>query len=159
MKTERINIYISDRVKKKLCQYCKKHHISFSTLIEIMCMTYQFYGIFDKIKETYLTDYIDKKWQKTSVKPKEPPLLKDYKHEEKSRIYSNLIYLFFEKKTTKYIAEEQDKKAREVINKQVQERYDQYANYNEYLRNTTRALKNKSIRAYFKRKIEIAENK
>lgn len=145
MKTPTINIYIEENTKKLLTIFCKNHHVSYSTCIEkLVHATAQ-------IQNQLINDYIVK-GQKTSVKVNSNWDIKLTK-EEKAKLYSNLIYLYFNKKLDTYYTDKRWKDIQKIFIDNINESKDNYYNYNSHIRNEARMLKNKDVRNYLKRKL------
>lgn len=151
MKTQTINIYIEEKTKDRLTIFCKNHHVSYSTCIEkLVHATAQ-------IQKQLINDYIVK-GKKTSVKVNS---LWDQEltMEEKAKLYSNLVYLYFNRKLDTYYTEKRWKEIQTIFINNINEAKDNYYNYNSHIRNEARMLKNKNVRNYLKRKLAQYEDR
>ena len=153
MIAKKIHIKLNDETKKKLSKFCKTHHVSYSTVAYYLAFCYSITPLYESISQDYLVRGTD-----TTIKPR-PVGTENYTSEEKMHIYSNIIYLYFAKKTKEYVDTELDQHIRDKFNKFIQEEEDIFANYNEYVRNTRRALRNKATRQYLKDAIAKEESK
>ena len=128
-----------------LCQYCGKHHVSFSTFLECIVMATM------EIQAQLTNDYLCK-GDKTSVKVNSM-FDKELETEQKAKLYTNLIYLYFNKKLSKYYTTERYQRIINIFQKEIDNKTDQYWNYNNHVRNTARMLRNSQMRNYLKGQI------
>lgn len=149
MTTQTINIYLNEKTRKELLNYCSKHHVSFSTIAEKL--TYAFVEKQQILCESYLS-----KGQKTSIKVNSNWDDK-LNTNQKAILYTNLLYLYFNKKLKNYFDEERYKRLISIFQKEIDKCEDTYWNYNNHIRNEARMLKNKNTREYLKRKLEQYE--
>lgn len=145
MKTPTINIYINEKTKHKLNDYCAKHHVSYSTFTECLVMATT------EIQKQLVNDYLCK-GDKTSLKVNSKWDI-ELEQVEKAKLYTNLIYLYFNKKLSSYYTNDRYQRIMQIFQKEIDKKTDQYWNYNNFIRNEARMLKNKNTRDYLAKKL------
>lgn len=151
-RTERINIYIEMKDKKKLDEIKYKYHLSYSTIANIIVYNYIHMDIatetfnYKTLQEKYI---YGKKGTKTSIKPKT-----SYAEiTKKSILFTNCLKIFIENDLEKYLSNEKKReKARNRIYADFQNRYEENWDGNRFQRIMPRIIKQN--RQYYKRILE-----
>lgn len=123
-----------------------KYHVSMSTIVMQIAFCYQ--ETYNKLTKEYLI----KGGKKTSVKPKE--MWEGLTTQEKTIYFTNIVYLYFAKKTANYVSKERDIEIKQILNKYLTQTKEDYYDYNRFIRNQTRMMRNKKNRKYMKGLIE-----
>lgn len=141
---QRINIYINKELRKQAKKICMKYSVSLSTLVDVLIMSImknlnKTKEISTKVYNEYLykTDFKDK----TSVKPKILDKEGMFRNANKSKIATNCIKLYLYKELYKVMQMETVSRCYSEIDKELTERYDPYAYYNENMRSIVKMIR------------------
>lgn len=154
-KVKRVQIYYKDDTKKFLIAWQNKYKVSFSNILDkiigFLLNEPEFLQreLFIKLKTEYLFDRPDMS-HRTTLKPKQENWNSVLKDLEKTKLYTNLLYIYTFKKLKDYIQD--DKRINQINQKiinELQKSREIFWNYNIQVRTNVRAIKyNKE---YFKR--------
>lgn len=142
---KRVYIYILEKDKPEINKLRQTYHVSLSTLADTFANKYMFY----KEMQDQMESYIIKGGTYTSIRPKND--VHNFK-ENINIIYTNAIHIFINKLDKNILKENSYKAVREVINKELQSKREQFWQYNEQIRNQRRMLKEN--KEYWKKAVE-----
>lgn len=163
-----IDIYLTKTEKENLQKIMQKHHVSMSTIADILITTTYIYlqqnGIQKNINKLLEQEYLYKsEWDKHgTIRPK------CFKEEgwrnliTKRNMYTtNVIKIYIKKEISKYTNNENNKERTilyyQAINKELMQRKEQFWNYNTFIRSTRRAIREN--KDYYKKAIELEERR
>lgn len=147
MAKDTINIYLTKDERKQLDIIKSKYQLSLTTITDILCFeTYHTFiqlGNEEQIRKL-TEEYIYKNGAKTSIKKpnvmKSNGIFKDTK--KKSRFATNVLKIYLYKDIKNYTEDKElISSFYNKVNEKMTKTQDQYWNYNNYLRNFMRTLK------------------
>ena len=159
---QRINIYLTDEEKEYLQKKRNKYKVSLSTIADKLSKItiYAFIHGADKPTQDklYNEKLYENKGSRTSIKPKHENTEKDLiKELVKNKIifYTNVLKIYANKDIAKYVNKDYVDYYYQEIDKELNKCKEQYWDYNNFIRNSRRNLKEN--KEYYKKAIEQME--
>ena len=163
-----INVYLTKQERKMIDDLKAKYQLSLTTITDILCFqTYHAMLLEENknqskkgLRHTLTETYMHERGGKTSIK--KPKILKQNSlfgnFRKKDRFATNVIKIYLYKEIDKYITDKEiiQKEYWNAINNKFTTTRDEFWNYNNFVRNMRRGLKEN--KDYFKEEISKIEN-